>query len=619
MCGITGVASTRPVSDRRLTSAGRDTLAHRGPDDVGEYWSTEGRVGFGHRRLSIVDLSPSGHQPMASADGQVWIVYNGEIYNHIALRDELVGKGHAFRSTSDTEVVLAAYREWGLDFLDKIEGMYALALYDSQMERVLLARDRAGEKPLFYRRTDGQIRFASELKALLQDRALSREIDPEALDCYLALGYVPGERCILSGFSKLPAGHALLFELKDGSHRIWPYWQLPAFNAEKAGGELELTERLETLLEDAVRRQLIADVPVGLLLSGGVDSSLITALAVRGGGTLKTYTVGFRQFPDYDETHHASFVAGRFGTDHTTLEADEVGPGIMTGLARQYDEPIIDSSMIPTYLVTQQIRKHCKVALGGDGGDELFGGYHSASRVALLQQRLRHVPLGPRRAVSRAALRLMPSGMKGRALLGMLGTDMERSLPHIAVHFGEHARRRLMGSDWVLRAEEVRAARIPQERDAVQRMTRFDFANYMAEDILVKVDRAAMLNSLEIRSPFLDRRVVEFAFGAVPSVLKATPNARKILLRKLAARILPEGFDAARKQGFGIPINHWLKEGVWRRHFEELLFDPGCIFERSEVERLFGALDRGRPVKEQLFGLGLFEHWRRGFGAVLPC
>ncbi|NIJ19301.1 asparagine synthase (glutamine-hydrolysing) [Sphingomonas naasensis] len=597
---------------------GRDALIHRGPDDAGTYTSDDRRVMFAHRRLAIVDLSPLGHQPMAIADNSLWLTYNGEIYNHIELRAELEALGHRFRSTSDTEVVLAAYRQWGRDFLTRLDGMFALALHDVRENRMILARDRAGEKPLFYRLRDGELRFASELKGLFADRDFERVVDPAALDCYLGLGYVPGNRCLIAGVSKLPAAHALEFNCANGTARTWRYWDLPAYAGGASPDSQALVEELEALLTGAVRRQLVADVPVGLLLSGGVDSSLITALAVRAGGRLKTYTVGFPEYADVDETAHAAFVANHFATDHTVLAVDMPQPDILTKMAYQYDEPIIDSSMIPTYLVSEQIARHCKVAIGGDGGDELFGGYYSASRVARLEQVSRYTPLWPRRLLASAATHLLPTGVRMRSALRMLGTDLTGDLPPISIQLDEKARSGLIERKPPISAEAVRAGRVPAETDAVQRMTRYDFANYMAEDILVKVDRASMLNSLEIRAPFLDREVIEFAYGRVPSSLKATPKARKIILRQLAKRVLPAGFDAVRKQGFTIPLDRWLRAGPWRAHVEQVLYDPDSAFSRSEVASLFAGLDKGRQVREQLFGLTLFEEWRRQHGVELP-
>jgi asparagine synthase (glutamine-hydrolysing) len=618
MCGIVGVAASRPVSSRDWLRAGCDAIAHRGPDDAGEYWTDDGRVGMGHRRLSIVDLSPQGHQPMHAR--MLSIVFNGEIYNHRELRVQLQAAGHSFHSTSDTEVLLAAYSHWGQDFLGRINGMFAFALLDRGAGVLLLARDRAGEKPLYYRLEGGELRFASELKALLCDPSQERRIDPHSLDCYLTMGYVPGERCIFQGMRKLPAGHALAFRLDAGAAETWAYWSPP--EAEPDLGEAadgELLDALEQHLQAAVQRQLIADVPVALLLSGGVDSSLITAMAARGAARIRTFTVGFRDNSRYDESTHANLIAEHFGTQHQVLQADEVTPELLPRLARQYDEPIVDSSMLPTYLVTQQIARHCKVALGGDGGDELFGGYYSASRMAELQQRYAVLPLSLRRGLSRVALSSLPPGARFRTFLGQLGADADAELPLFAAQFDGPPRRRLLRGlqGWDFAAESIRAARVPSAGDGVQRITRFDFANYMAEDILVKVDRASMLNSLEVRSPFLDLEVVDFAFRRVPSRLKATPQDRKIILKRLAARVLPAGFDLKRKQGFGIPLDQWLRAGPWRRMFEQVLLDPGAVFDRTEVLRLFRALEAGRPVKEQLFCLAFFELWRRSYGATL--
>lgn len=620
MCGIVGIASSRRIGDRQWLIEGRDRLHHRGPDDAGEYWSEDGRVGLGHRRLSIVDLSPSGHQPMQSDDGRLVIAFNGEIYNHRELRETLKGLGHHFRSSSDTEVVLAAYRQWGRAFLARLNGMFAMGLLDVQARTILIARDRAGEKPLFYRAVPGELRFASELKALLADPQIARRIDADALDCYLTMGYVPGGLCILKGMNKLEAGHAACFSLDSGQLDLWRYWSLPdlAPGADTVD-EQGLIEELEHLLFQAVQRQLEADVPVALLLSGGVDSSLITALAARGRRQVKTFTVGFQHHAQYDESAHAQLIADHFGTDHTLLQADDVEPEILSTLVRQYDEPIVDSSMIPTFLVSRQIARHCKVALGGDGGDELFGGYHSASRMAWLARQDRKCPRLLRRGLASVSAALLPAGARGRTFLAQWQVDPTTDLPVFSGLFDRTLRRRLLRAHdgWPFRAEDIRLARIPVVPDAVQRVTRFDFANYMAEDILVKVDRASMLNSLEIRAPFLDQHVIEFAYGRVPSCLKAQPHARKRILKKLAERLLPPGFDQTRKQGFGIPIDTWLRKGPWRDRFQDVLLDGASIFDPAQVQGLFHGLDAGRPVKEHLFGLAFFEMWRREYGAAL--
>ena len=354
MCGIVGIISNTPQAQRAWLAIGRDAMTHRGPDDAGEWWSADGRVGLAQRRLAIIDLSPAAHQPMHDASGALSIVFNGEIYNFAHLRDELIAKGYGFRSHSDTEVILAAYREWGTECLARFDGMFAFALFDSLQQTVFLARDRAGEKPLFYHHAGGELRFASELKALLADPTLARRIDPAALDCYLAMGYVPGDRCILQGFNKLPPAHALLFNLQTGQAKVWHYWQLPEFEADSSRSvdESALLDELETLLEGAVRKQMLADVPVGVLLSGGVDSSLITAMAMRSSSQVQTFTIGFPGHGKLDETEHARLVANHFGTSHTDLMAEPATADLLLRLARQFDEPMADTSLIPTFLVS---------------------------------------------------------------------------------------------------------------------------------------------------------------------------------------------------------------------------------------------------------------------------
>ncbi len=619
MCGIIGIASDTILTDRSWLTVGRDAMAHRGPDDAGEWWSPEGRVGLAHRRLAIIDLSPAGHQPMQDVSNSLTIVFNGEIYNFRDLRRELASKGHRFRSNSDTEVILAAYREWGTECLSRLNGAFALAIHDSRQQQVFLARDRAGEKPLFYAHLGGTFSFASELKGLMANPALPRRIDPVALDCYLATGFVPGERCMLHGVNKLPPAHALMFDVSTGKSRLWRYWSLPDLDnasAVRQDDDQALVDDLEALMEDAVRRQLVADVPVGILLSGGVDSSLVTAMAVRTTPKIKTFTVRFPGYDKYDETEHARMISTHFGTDHLELDAADASVELLPLLARQFDEPMVDSSMIPTYLVSRLIREHCTVALGGDGGDELFGGYALHSRLLWTAQVAGRIPRLLRVPISRGATVLLPVGFKGRVWLQGLATDFRESVSLIAAHFDRPTRRRLMSAqgDWALESERIRAEHLPGSSDLLQRATRMDFENYLPEDILVKVDRASMLNSLEIRSPLLDYRIIEFAFGSVPSRLKTTPTSRKVLLRKLAARLLPSGFDQRRKQGFSIPLEPWLRTEPWQWYFRDVLLAPDSrLFDQSVVRSLLSGVAKGRANGERLFALLLFELWRREY------
>jgi asparagine synthase (glutamine-hydrolysing) len=615
MCGLVGVASRCAQTSRQWLALGNREIQHRGPDDSGEWWSAHHKVGLAHRRLSIIDLSPIGHQPMLDATGSFTIVFNGEIYNYRELQTELHQLGYVFKSSGDTEVILAAYQAWGLECLSRLNGMFAFALFDAAKQRVFLARDRAGEKPLFYHCTADTVHFASELKALFANPALPRQINPEAIGAYLGMGYVAGAQCLLDGYQKLPPAHAMTFDLETGLRNVWRYWQPPQFSLSGGSAELnddELLNELEVLLEAAVRRQMVADVPVGVLLSGGVDSSLITAMALRATSKVKTFTVGFPGHGALDERQHARLIAGHFGTEHVELEAPTVSVDILQKLARQFDEPIVDSSMIPTYLVSQLVRQHCTVALGGDGGDELFGGYVHYSRLLWMQQRLGKIPLQLRKLLALGAEALLPVGFKGRNWLQGLGVDLDHGVPLIASYFDTTARRALL-PDLVSTAPN-RLSALDQpllpNADLLQRATRFDFQHYLAEDILVKVDRASMLNSLELRAPFLDVPLIEFAFGKVPSRLKATAQDRKILLKRLTAKVLPPQFDRQRKQGFSIPLANWLKQGLFRDLFHSVLLDSNCMFDRQTVQGLLHGQDQGRNNSERLFALTLFELWR---------
>ncbi len=613
MCGIAGHVARASGAELSWVEAATDALRHRGPDDGRIWHSTDGRVAFGHRRLAIIDLSASAGQPMQR--GPLCMAFNGEIYNFRELRSELEARGAVFRTHSDTEVILAAYEAWGVDFLQRLNGMFALALHDAARQLVLLARDRAGEKPLFYRETAGELRFASELKGLLADPSAPRRLDAQALDCYLALGYVPGERCMLQGYAKLPPAHALVFDMQSGISKVWRYWALPPLEAAPVDEE-GLVDELEGLLADAVRRQLVSDVPVGIMLSGGVDSSLITAMASRARAGVKTFTVSFPGSARHDESAHARLIAQHFATDHTEIVAEAASVELLAQLARQFDEPLIDSSMVPTHLVSRQIRQHCTVALGGDGGDELFGGYSHYDRLLRLERRAAALPRPLRRGIGAAATRWLAAGVRGRNWLQALGADLDREVPLVAGYFDARQRQRLLGRNAlaspIAEAEIARAA--PAAGDLLARATRLDFGTYLPEDILVKVDRASMLNSLEVRAPMLDHRMIEFAFGRVPSSLKATPSGKKLLLKRLAGRILPPEFDRQRKQGFSIPMAAWLKGGAWLDYFRSVLLDaPDPIFDRAEVEGLFKGQAGGRNNGERLFGLVMFELWRHEY------
>jgi asparagine synthase (glutamine-hydrolysing) len=572
MCGIVGYAGRPGALTVDLLAAMRDKIAHRGPDASGIWSSSDGSVVLGHRRLAILDLSATGSQPMENSKRTGVLVFNGEIYNHEELRRELAAGGARFAGRSDTEVLLAAYDAWGERCVERLRGMFAFVIYDQTRKALFMARDRAGEKPLYWAQHRGGLVFASELKALFADPEFPRRLSSNGLAYYLSFGYVPGDNCILEGVHKLMPAHCLTWPLGGGVPTIRRYWDIPPACAADTSSVEELTDELQRLLTYAVSEQLVADVPLAVLLSGGVDSSLVTATAARVcAQKVRTFTVTLPDHPQLDERRFARSVAEYLGTDHVELPLDQSSVDLIRTLAAQYDEPIADSSMIPTYLLAKTVSRHCKVVLGGDGGDELFGGY-LAYQTALRRDRLQRIlPRVARSLIAATARSVLPPGARGRnSLMALDGTtadgiaqsavwtdytDFPRVSSWLDRRLPEHPPK-------LWRRNLVEAARgLPGAAMAA------DFRSYLPEDILVKVDRASMLCSLEVRAPFLDRRVVDFAYERVPNRLRVTLKERKILLKSLARRLLPPDLDIDRKQGFTIPISKWLTPRIveaWR-------------------------------------------------------
>lgn len=624
MCGIVGICRNKPIKNAELLVSMRDTLSHRGPDDAGEWWSADRTVGLGHRRLSIIDLSPGGHQPMTDGGGRYTIVFNGEIYNYRELRDELASLGHSFRSQSDTEVILEAYRRWGESCVTRFNGMFAFALYDADQDVLFAARDRAGEKPFFYWHHGDTLVFSSELKALMQHPAFSRRLDLSAMNFYLMYGYVPGDMCILQDVRKLPQGHTMQFDRRNNRIKTSCYWALPEPQSGVRFDIRALVHEYKSLLTDAVQRQLVADVPVGILLSGGIDSSLITAIAsqvsVR---PVKTFTISFPGHAAFNEAPYAKMVADHFGTEHAVLSAESASIDLLPQLARQFDEPLADSSMIPTFLVSHLIRQHATVAIGGDGGDELFGGYPHYSWLMRQEMVRQCVPAWVCRCISHCAAQCLPIGFRGRHYLMGLEGGMQNSFAFINQFFDRNTRQKMflpLGaiSDAMLLLPD----RFKQElkfpgKSVLQRATAADFMTYLADDLLVKVDRASMLNSLEIRAPFLDYRIIEFAFSKVPDSLRVHGSKRKILSRLLAQDLLPKTLDLKRKQGFTIPLAQWFK-GQWGIYMKSILLDTDAWFDRKVVTSLIEGQDSGLANTQRLFALTMLELWRKEYRVDLP-
>jgi asparagine synthase (glutamine-hydrolysing) len=591
VCGIYGAFSTdpaRPIEAGLLERMGH-AVVHRGPDGTGTH--RDGPFGMGMRRLSIIDLA-GGDQPIANEDGTIWVVFNGEIYNYRALTAGLRARGHRFSTASDTEVLVHLYEEYGERCVERLRGMFAFAIWDAPRRTLLLARDHLGVKPLYYASTAQGLLFGSELKALLQSAWLSRRIDPHSLSAYLQYGYVPDPQSILEDVAKLPPGHTLL--VRDGrSESPRRYWHATPFfhEAHVPPSEDAAAEALWARLEDAVRSQLVSDVPLGAFLSGGLDSSTVVAImAGAGGPPVKTFAVGFGE-DQYNELPYARQVAERFGTEHHELMVEPSDLKVLDELLASFDEPFADSSAIPTYLVSRLARQHVKVVLSGDGGDEIFAGYE---RYRVDQQRrwlglLGDVGLGvPLRALGS----MLPVG-RGKNTLFNLSLPRTRRYMESMSLFPERDLPDLLGSPRTSAGQRLERFADPS-LDPLSRLQDLDIKTYLPGDILTKVDRMSMANSLEARVPLLDHGLVEFACR-LPVALRMRAGAKKYLLKRALRGRLPQELLDRRKQGFGVPIESWFS-GSLRGFFHDRLGDgrrlAGIGISGQAIQRLQGEFER---------------------------
>jgi len=614
MCGIAGRVSYAPISESYLRAM-TQVLAHRGPDDSGcvVRQAEDVTVGLGHRRLSVIDPSPSGHQPMADSNEAVWVTYNGEIYNFQELKKTLLGKGHTFRTKTDTEVLIAAYREWGVGLLDRIQGMYAFGIWDEPNRRLLLARDRTGIKPLHYTVGPQSLSFASEIKALLVDPDQGRTVNRKALDAYLTFGYIPAPETILDGICKLPPAHYLMWE--DGQVRIQQYWAYPIQSDYGSASLNASMADVDRVLNGAVKRQMVSDVPLGAFLSGGIDSSLIAKAMV--GDTDRDRPSAFcvrMADRDWDESSYAQSVAATLGIDLERLDVQADYERDLETIAWHLDEPFADSSAIPVYYLCQATRERVTVALSGDGGDELFAGY---TRFA-----------GEWLAGWAAKLPLQRAVDAGLSLLGRVGgadrirravgppgeTLIDRYVRKSSIATREEisyltGETPMSSIEWATRLESLSQPERPL--DPIDRLTLLDIGFYLPNDMLVKVDRMSMAHSLEVRVPFLDEWVIDEA-ARIPPSHKLRRLKTKRVLRELASQSLPQTVVNRAKQGFGMPPSFWFS-GDRLRHSQEVLLDGVAnrhdLYNVGQVEH---ALTSDAPKNERLlFALVCLQHWQQ--------
>ena len=626
MCGITGKLHfdpNQPVDPAFIQRMNR-VITHRGPDDEGVW--TAGPVGLGQRRLAIIDLSPTGHQPMNNEDGTVWITFNGEIYNHPQLRPELERRGHTYRGGSDTETILHLYEEYGRDCVKHLRGMFAFALWDQKRHCLLLARDRFGKKPLVYAETQTGLLFASELKALLQDETVSTTVNERALHTYLTYGFVPAPATAFTQIHKLPPAHTLLWE--NGRCSLERYWTLP-YAPKLAISETEAAEQTLALLREATRIRLMSDVPLGAFLSGGIDSSAVVALMAEAmSEPVKTFSIGFED-ESFDETPFARQVAQQYGTEHHEFIVKPDALAVLPDLVWAYGEPFADSSALPTYYVAKMTRQHVTVALNGDGGDEAFAGYERYL-AEQLGSRYTQLPAWLRTGIIAPLTRRLPEpgGRKNpvrrfKNFILAQESPADRRYVRWLMLMDNATKQRLYTPDFAQRMAGIDAVQwmvdAQQACDSTDPLDRLLFADnttYLPDDLLVKVDIAAMQHSLEPRSPFLDHELAEFA-ARLPAHYKLRGRTNKYILKKALEKHLPANILYRDKRGFAVPIDRWFRAEMRQVAYAVLLDQRTLnrgLFDGQAVRTLLDEHSSGRMNhRHRIWELLMLELWYRSY------
>jgi len=585
MCGICGFN----WNDSELVARMTETMHHRGPDQDGIY--SESGMSFGHRRLSILDLSEAGRQPLGNEDGSIMVTYNGEIYNFQEIKDDLIAKGHKFRGKSDTEILVHGYEEYGFDLLHKMNGMFAFAIWDRKKERIWVARDRIGIKPLYYYCKNGKFVFASEIKAILEDREIPREVNHQAMYRYLCFEFVPAPDTMFAGIQKLPAGHFAVYE--KGQLKIEQYWDLKFNVPEKPQSIEEIVERERDLIEQSVKRRLLSDVPLGAFLSGGLDSSAIVAMMRKHvPGRLRTFTIGYED-KTFSELDYAKIVADHFETDHQVLMIEQMNRELVEKSLWHLDEPMTDLSSIPLMLICQQAKQHVTVCLSGEGGDEVFAGY-DRFKAARLANHLRLIPKPLREGVLYKLTAKLPDQEQKKGVINMLKRFMEgAALPEEAMHirwqFFSNAtlEENLYSDSFKTHVDFDPFARLrdynakTEGLDPINRQIYADMRYMMTDSVLMKVDKMSMANAVEIRVPLLDHTLVEY-MGTVHGNLKLRGSQTKYIFRKALEGILPDKIVYRGKQGYSLPVKNLLRTQL-KDYMVELLHESPIIRESMNM------------------------------------
>ena len=613
MCGIVGQASFKNEVEKKWLISSLEILKNRGPDANGIWISEDNLIGFGHTRLSIIDLSERSNQPMHSKCGLIKIVFNGEIYNYPSLRNKLLDLGHTFHTDSDTEVIIEAYKEWREEFPQYLVGMFSIAIYDIKNNYVFLVRDRAGEKPLYYFYQNGNLIFSSQIKSITENSLVCKRLSNRSFLNYLKYGHSPSDQSLIENVKKIRPGHILKFDINDQSIKSRRYWIPPKKNRYVYDLETHV-EKIHMLLKDSVKSQLISDVPIGVLLSGGLDSSLVTGLASQLVSNLNTFTITIPNFQRYDEKIYADQISKFFNTNHTSIPIQEIGIDSISEIIEFMDEPIGDSSLIPTFLLSKVVSNYCKVVLGGDGSDELFGGYTYYSRQMQYKNLFSIFPQFPRSFLSRGFQKVLPCGLRGRNFAHLLG-DKYDDYPRPTTFFFDELsiskiNKKILEfneSPYISNEDKL----LYENMSFLKKSMIQDFLTYLPENILFKTDRASMANSLELRAPFLDFRLMEYVFNNLSDEFCCDFKNRKIILRELGKKILPRNFDYNRKQGFSIPLSYFFSNKKFISDIKNVLLDNNSIFNSKFTSKLINTIDsRYYSNSERIYSLYLFELWR---------